>query len=56
MPDCMISQECRSGFAFSYLEQIYKACNGDCSLVHGDVSVVFGKDYRYNKINFCEFM
>ena len=26
MPDCMISQESKSGFAFSHLEQIYKEC------------------------------
>ena len=37
MPDCMISQESESGFAFSHLEQIYKECNGGCSLVHGDM-------------------
>ena len=37
MPDCMISQESESGFAFSHLEQIYKECNGECSLVHGDM-------------------
>lgn len=55
MPDCMISQESESGFAFSHLEQIYKECNGECSLVHGDISVVFGKAYRYNQINFGEF-
>lgn len=54
MPDCMILQESNQDLHFHIWNKSTK--NVDYSLVHGDVSMVFGKAYRYNQINFGEFM
>lgn len=57
VPDCMSSQESKSGFAFSRLEQIYKEeHNGGRSLVHEELSMVTGNAYGCSQINFGEFI